>query len=505
MGPLHTVLLVGVTALVGPAGPAPAKAPLGASGLLGAIPSDAMAVYIGRPVQEGRRSGSAMDWLLTAAQLAAQMGTLPQQGRLLADIGGALPLFGTYPHAIVLLDISAKALRPGSYRLNSLQVAMLFETGGRNEPVAGQIQRMLSGYTNSEFARLTRVCRGQDTYYRLADSRLPPWAVWQWGRLDDLFVIGLGAGAFERIRSAHRRMVRPDASRPAATSSSRPVASQPAACCLADDPWFRKAHRWCQGNTAVIEWTIDFRRIQQRLAEVMRGRPEQVIHAINAQDVHRGLWTVATRGRAIASYSMLRVGQRDVFVPVSDPASFDPAHLAAVPAQAGHYAILQIPVADWIRNIRNGYLASQRPEKRELLRRRWARLERELGIDTDLQLLGHLGEHVVVHTYPPHPLGVPVLCTVLFEIKDEPAAVRATLAALLSACRQYLADLAASRPDAVLVPRLVRREDGIWFVQAGVFIGPALAVTDRWIVLSFSPTAVRANLDHLARVGASGG
>ncbi len=83
--------------------------------------------------------------------------------------------------------------------------------------------------------------------------------------------------------------------------------------------------------------------------------------------------------------------------------------------------------------------------------------------------------------------------------------VRAALGALLSAAQAYLADLVSESPTAGFVPQLVRRDDGIWLVQAGIFIGPALAVTDRWIVLSFSPTAVRANLDHINRIGSGGG
>ena len=39
-------------------------------------------------------------------------------------------------------------------------------------------------------------------------------------------------------------------------------------------------------------------------------------------------------------------------------------------------------------------------------------------------------------------------------------------------------------------------DDGVWYLQYGIY-GPALAVLDRWIVISFSPKAVRHNIARL--------
>ena len=38
--------------------------------------------------------------------------------------------------------------------------------------------------------------------------------------------------------------------------------------------------------------------------------------------------------------------------------------------------------------------------------------------------------------------------------------------------------------------------DGIWFIHLGIQ-GPALMVTDRWLIISFSPQAVRLNASLL--------
>ncbi len=38
--------------------------------------------------------------------------------------------------------------------------------------------------------------------------------------------------------------------------------------------------------------------------------------------------------------------------------------------------------------------------------------------------------------------------------------------------------------------------DNIWYIRYGL-AGPALAVTDRWLIISYSPTALRQNLSRL--------
>ena len=48
--------------------------------------------------------------------------------------------------------------------------------------------------------------------------------------------------------------------------------------------------------------------------------------------------------------------------------------------------------------------------------------------------------------------------------------------------------------------RLQRDDDGLWYTQLGL-LGPALAVTDKWLVLGYSQTAVRANLTLLVHGG----
>jgi hypothetical protein len=132
----------------------------------------------------------------------------------------------------------------------------------------------------------------------------------------------------------------------------------------------------------------------------------------------------------------------------------------------------------------------------------------------------------VLHNDPPHPLQIPLAVTLLFEIKDEPATVRQTLDGLCRAWQKILetgwndkkaesksaAGQSASRP--VKRPgqsgvSLVREDDGLWYIRFGTggpawlgLAGPAWTVTDRFIVASWSPMALR---EYLDKIGAAAG
>ncbi len=52
---------------------------------------------------------------------------------------------------------------------------------------------------------------------------------------------------------------------------------------------------------------------------------------------------------------------------------------------------------------------------------------------------------------------------------------------------------AARRNSPLVAPLLRRSSDGIWYLQYGIY-GPAIAVSQGWLVISYSPEALRANL-----------
>jgi hypothetical protein len=98
----------------------------------------------------------------------------------------------------------------------------------------------------------------------------------------------------------------------------------------------------------------------------------------------------------------------------------------------------------------------------------------------------------VLFDYPPHPLEIPFALTVAIEI-DDPKAVRTAIDALLESWGRYLDERAERNKTTLVRLKVKRAEDGVWFLQAGI-LGPALKVTERYVVLSWSPEALRAAL-----------
>ena len=102
---------------------------------------------------------------------------------------------------------------------------------------------------------------------------------------------------------------------------------------------------------------------------------------------------------------------------------------------------------------------------------------------------------MIVHDFPHHPLGLPLLWTVLVEIDGSAESVRTALDRLLAHVYKTIED----RSGPAGLTRLERDDDGVWYVRFGLY-GPALAVTDRWVVISYSPQAVRENVEYLEAV-----
>jgi hypothetical protein len=385
------------------------------------------------------------------------------------DIGGSLPLVTRYPYALCLLGGSARALPGGGYRIAELRAALIVRTGGQNTALEGRIQHLLNAYVNSEVAAVETRGTGQSVWHRLTDRRLPDWARIAWGPLGDHYVLALGPGAFEVVA--------------AALSGAGPS--------LADDPWFKTAHRRCRGSGASVEWTVRFDAIREHLQPIMAGKPDEVLRGLGLDDVDRALWTVGSSGRATEAYAVLRRAGQDEFVPICRQAD-DALVNITVPPQAGSYALVDRDPGELVRGARDAYLASRSASARANLRRMWARIETETDVNVDRDLLAQLGPPVVIHDYPQHPLGIPLARTVVVPVTGSAAAVRTSVDRLL---RRYQRHLIRPDSDWPLL-RLHRADDGVWYFQAGLY-GPALTITDRWLVISFSPVAVRQNLAHL--------
>jgi hypothetical protein len=69
--------------------------------------------------------------------------------------------------------------------------------------------------------------------------------------------------------------------------------------------------------------------------------------------------------------------------------------------------------------------------------------------------------------------------------------VRTALDTVIAAWSEYLKEIAVRNPSNKLARvTVLRADDGIWYLQAGI-LGPAVKVTEKYIVISWSPEALR--------------
>ena len=193
---------------------------------------------------------------------------------------------------------------------------------------------------------------------------------------------------------------------------------------------------------------------------LMAGKPEQVLAGLGLGDVERGLWTIGVSGdsdgRAVEAYAFLRDADGDELVPICGLPDTGVRRIEVpIPPKASRYAVIRYSPRRLVLQVRDAYLASRSPSAQRNLREMWTRVEAEADVSVDRDLLMQLGPRLVIHEYPPHPLV----------------------------------------PDWTSL-RLEHASDGVWYLQAGLY-GPALAVTDRWVIISYSPVAVRQNIAFL--------
>jgi len=404
-------------------------------------------------------------------------GLIPDEGQVFADIAIALPLLGQYEHALVVIDASSRqvklaaAARPGepdrtSLRLGHLEAAVILKTDGQNAPVVENLNRVVARYTNADIAALEDLKANGYSYQRLRDKRLPRWACCEWGLVGDYFVIGFGENSFAAIAKTQRNKK----------------------LSLAHDRWFIRAQQNISRESALASWFIGFDPLKRRLGEISRERVDRVLAELGATNISRDLWTVGLEGKALSWSRCFEANGKDEIRRYSNPSEYPERHLKRVPLEARHYAILNLPTRWLVESVPRAWLASGAERRMAQWERIWQGLETETGLDLSALLIDNLGEHMMIFDYPVHPFDVPFALTIAIEIEDAKA-VRSSLSAILSAWGQYL-DQRAKRNPSKLLRVKVQRDDEVWYLQFG-FLGPALTVTDRYVVLSWSPQAVR--------------
>jgi hypothetical protein len=379
-----------------------------------------------------------------------------------------------YPHAVALIDAQAAAIEGSTdgKRVDQLRMAMIVQTGGKNAAFRRIIQKTVNEQTDSGVARLEKKSAGAFPYQELRDTRLPEWSTIAWGELGDFFVITLGADVWPAIARVH---------------------ADKGAGSLSRDGWMTDV-RAEHGGDALIEIYVGVGAIRSRLDPFVDGRATDFFAAWQVEDVQRAHWTIGFVGRAMYCHSHMLAGDRTrrrVWAD-ADAAARDPRLAAIIPDET-RYAVYRLPVGELIPRFTSGLVATRSPDQRREIHEVWARIQREVGFDAHRGFLDQLGEHIVLHNDPPHPLRLPLAFTTLIEIRGDGALLRRTLDQMSGAWQNWLRDQheQAPVPNALSVER---DPDGIWYVQLGPIALLAWTSTDRYLVSSWSPAALRAYL-----------
>jgi hypothetical protein len=314
---------------------------------------------------------------------------------------------------------------------------------------------------------------GKWQYQTLTDARLPDWCEIAWGQIEKHFVITFGQNVWPEI---------------AAVASGEKES-------ISHVSWISQVRR-LQEEEPLIEVLVSSRKIRDRLDPFVRGRASAFFKVWHIDDVEFMHWALGFQGRALYCIAHFREDKLTKRLVYANPNVRDERYLQTVPEES-RYAIYHLSAQRFLPKLISGYYATRDPEDREMAAAAWAKIQADLGIDAERDALDHLGNTIVAHNYPPHPFNLPLAFTSLIEIREEPAKVKQTLEKMLEAWQAAL-DRHAEETCKELPLRLIRDDDGVWHVEFMFVHGVAWTFTDRFIVTSWSPIALR---EYLAKIG----
>ena len=461
-----------------------AEAGAGPADMLDVVPADGAVVYFHAGPPSDVPPSSTRGTLALAAFLvdrAHEIGILSKvdaTARLWIDVLASASVVLDYPHTIVLFDVSARPRGEGGQRLAGLHAALIVHTRGQNAAIEQRVQHMLNMHTNNEDTVLTTQtgqeggAEGTGPRFEIRDRRLPEWVSVTWGPIGQTYVVAFGEGSFDRVADA-------------ASDRTRSLAA---------DEWFTKAFEATGGDRATLGWYIDFARLRPKDDELLADKMDRVLTSLRLAGTKRGLWTLRFkstpdgRSRAVEVDGIARRNGRDEQRAIAANRFLSQLGEPVIPDGATAYTIIDCNAQTVFDSVCQGYLAARSPAGRQSSRKFWHDLQERAGVSIDRDIVPYLGHYVVIHDYPQQAFRLPLMWTVLIRVDGDPAALRARADKLLAYVQKELVGIS---------PVQLRHDsDGLWYLQFGIN-GPALAVTDRWLIISFSPQAVRQNIAFL--------
>lgn len=452
------------------------------------VPTDAMLALLSRPLpaglnpdvggQFGPRSDNP-SFINTMYGFVTQfIAKSRKPGEVLGlRLGEAFLEMINYEYAIVLLDCAAKpvANRPYAYRINELQLAGVVRCGEHSERFLEMISKTVNAVTTEEQAVLETRERHGWRYQVLLDKRLDAEDVFSWGKIGDHFVLAFGEGTFEKIA---------DAAAGESMSAAR-------------DEWTQQARRG-RANDTYVEFLVNSDQIRNGLDPYVGGAASEFFSAWDADRLSRSHWAFGMIGPGMFCSAHFRIGDSTVERVYAEPLPESSSLLATIPPNV-NYAVWDLPLERFLNRFFASLVATRDEETRRRIESEWARIQREFKFDAQADVLANLGDTIIQHKYPMHPLRIPVCVTTLIEIRHNPAQVARAVEIM---CNAWQNGINENINKGIVMPAVLTRDaDGIWFLNFGL-AGPAWIVTDRFIVASWSPMALR---DYLNVAGESVG
>ncbi len=434
--------------------------------LAGMVPRSIVAAYFvagPTPAANEVRSWSAIDLAGPVAQQAQQLGLLSLLGskvRAWVDAIASGSILLKHPHAVVLFDIHARKRPDGGHELEDLRAALIAKVGASQNGMEQRIRHLLQTYTNSEETVLTRRTILDDEVFTIRDRRLPAWLTISWGRFGEYYVVGVGQGAFERI---------------ADTLAGRGERLQ-------NDHWFARA---CSDlRTADSAFTLYLRldELEKHVDAALMRKTADVLSALGLGGLQRGLFNLGTRERSVEVTAAIRRNGRDETRRVAGNHLRERLWPNVVPEDARRYVLLDLELGAALSAMTEACLVARSPRARRKQREFWSSIDEASGVSLGRDIYPHLGGPVVLHNFPRHALGLSIAWTIVTPIKGDATALRLEIDRWMDEARRILKDAGSVQ--------LHRDDDGVWYTQLGL-VGPAVTVTDRCVVVSFSPEAVR--------------
>ncbi len=405
-------------------------------------------------------------FLIDRAHDFGLLSRLPDATKTLLNVIASLPLVLDHPHAVVLLDAQAEVRRGDSHRLGSLRLALVMHTRQDNARIEQRIQHLLKTYTNSEDSTLTSDAREDGVIYTLKDRRVADWITLSWGRMGEYYVATLGPHVLDSVAAAMR------------DSPAR----------LAEEEWFQRSWSDVDGAQAAFAAHVRFDRLRQAGDEGLAAKIDAALREAGWAGAQRALWSIGHNEQAVRARCVLQRAGRRELQPITSEAPPGEGVRRAIPDEADWYALLHMPPKDLVLALSSGYLAVRSAHNRARISDYWRDVEARSGVSIERDLLVHLRQPWIIHNYPRHALNLPYVWTRMIPIEGDVAAFRSTLDRLLVTVRDTM--------DADSVTKLRRDDDGVWRLNFGLD-GPALGLADRFLIISFSPHAVRQNVARL--------